>query len=288
MRQIDKDVTKWLLNHLNEFDFKEFQSNPNILTIDSLKPYCELCFLTNFLNTESFFYNELVSFLYNKIESFNWDYLLNTNPYLYIALLSVDGFYIKTKNKSIFKYADIVKFANLFIKNPYRMIETICFLSIYYNYPIDEIFIFNKSTVLGNNKNINLLSYMDFYSITHELMYVYFLIKHKQCTLEKYNLNLENTKNYLLDSLSFIALDGHIDIMAELILCLGLFDFIFNEKELKMIEKALLKIQDNTLFDGGILPHIKYSKNQKLNFNDLYHTTSVVKGMIDIWKNRLY
>ncbi len=279
---IDKNITNWLLEHLNDFDVEYAKSN----IIDDFKPFCELCFLTNFLNTDSFFYNQLVKFLHHKIENFDWDYLLNNHPDFYIALLSVDSFYIQTKNKSIFKHLNICDYASLFIKNPYRMIETICFLSIYYDYPLDEIFVFNKATVLGNKKNINLLSYMDFYSITHELMYIYFLIKYKKCTLDQYNLNLETTKKYLLDLLSFIILDGHIDIMAELILCLGLLDFKFEDKELIIIKEAILKINNNMRLDGGIIPHINYAKKQKLSFDDLYHTTSVVKGMIDIWIKR--
>lgn len=155
-----------------------------------------------------------------------------------------------------------------------------------YHKPYEDILKYKELTVLGIYKNSNKLSYMDIYSITHELMYIYFLHKNNIITIQKYGLDLNKAKTYLMNILAFLYLEEHFDLLAEVILVLGLIDFQFDLQEKRMIKCALNKLAIQIRPDGSIIPHRVYKDKNKLSFADVYHTSSVTKGMVDIWKKK--
>lgn len=92
---IDQNVSRYLNENLDSFIFDEHGLGENTNKHNMLKPFCELCFLTNFLNKRSEIYPKIEKHLLAKIEQSDWDALLMHNSDLYIALISVDFFTIK-------------------------------------------------------------------------------------------------------------------------------------------------------------------------------------------------
>ncbi|WP_409482508.1 hypothetical protein P5008_08650 [Helcococcus ovis] len=234
------------------------------------------------------FYIKINKLIDNKIKSYSWDDLLIRNSSLFPALIYIDSFNIDMHKKSVFDESLPSFFSYLNLRAPYRMLEIYTYIYLYYksksNNNIEEIL---KKTILGKKKNINLLNYMDIYSITHELFYIHLLIKNNNLISIYFDKEKKFIKSYLLGIITFINLEGHFDLLIELILCLALFDFKFSYDEIFVIEKSLENILQNTKKSGGIIPHKKYNKKIDIDFFDLYHTTSVAKGMVDAWKKKL-
>lgn len=287
VRVLQSEVTPWLVAHLEDFDFCPPAKLTSETAQTTLKPFCELCFLSDFVNPNSSFFTDVQTCIAKKLFCYDWDALVKRNTDLFIALISVDRFARTYYNKSIFAAYQPKESLLIYNKVPYRMLEILTHFALVEHMQINKLLEIRRYTVLGIRQNINTLSYPDLYSVTHELMYIWMLLCKNIYTLEDFELDLTQVKNYLLELLAYITADGNLDLIAELVLCLGLLPFDFTIEDMELIEFALREMTLQVNKDGSLRAHTKYDKTTIGNFNDVYHTTSIVKGMSDIWQAKL-
>lgn len=282
LTEIDEKVKVWIGNNLNHFAIhlgSGLFNNEDKLE-KALKAFCELCFLYNFLDKKTEFSSMIKDFLCEIIDKNDFDSFLITNPDKFMGLMSVDNFSIYNRGKSIFSDTEFIKICKNYLKTPFRMIEIDTFLNLNYDLGLNNTDYFREKTVIGINKNINSLSYNDIYSITHQIFYEYFEEKYK--TAVRHSYNKKDMKEKLLSLAVYLSNDGNIDVMLEVLLCLKLKDFDFSEEDRHIIEVLsdfILKLQN----DGGyIAPHTKLGRKY-IEFYDVYHTTTILKGLVDVW-----
>lgn len=283
IKYLDSKVTHWLNNNLKLFNFENNKYTKNNYTsnysiAEQIKPFCELSFLYFFLNDNTEIKHSIKNIINDSLIKYDWTSILFTNAELFNAFISLDSFSYLTNGYGIFSKEDIVNVSSIFLKNPYRMIEVQTYLAIVHEEK-PKIH-FNNLTILGKIKNVNEVSYMDIYSLTHEIFYIYFLDKFKKKEWFLYDLDYIYLKEYVFNLISYVIFDGHIDLLIELILCVKLLNFDLNNYDINLLVKSLDFIIENMNLEGGIIPHIEYDSNEFIN---LYHTTSIAKAMVDKW-----
>lgn len=277
---LDNSVSLWLKNNIEYFNFNNKIYTGKSLD-DRMKPFCELAFLTNFMRKDNNTYSIIRRFLIDNIIKINWDEFIYRNSDMFNAIIALDSFYIENEKKSIFNEIDIAEISKLYLKVPYRMMEIETYLCLYNNKDKKSPY-FEDKTVIGKRKNINKFTYDDIYSLTHEVFYLYFLIENnkKENFLEE--VNFFEIKEYLFNFLVFTKIDGHIDLMIEIIICIFLLNFKLKSNEIYILENSLEFIMKYVLEDGSVIPHIIYLNKTDLKFIDVYHTTIIMKGLIDV------
>lgn len=296
IQKISDMTQKWILNNLHQFAFDpsttEKTGKIDETFNDSLKWFCELAFMSLLSKKESdYFWMTLKEFILEGIHNYDWDsYIVSEVDFLSIVLV-LELYSITESNSSILNKNLALKNYNSLVKAPHRQIEIFTYMQLLYELDLsNDINNLRVQTIFSNRKPAFLYTYMDYYSITHELFYIYLLLtypntKNVDYNLDSFSINLEDLDVFLLKLMVVMIKDENIDILGELLICYKLFNInITNVHQESIIDEAWSLIDRFMRKDGSIYPHSKYKTGKTKYFFDFYyHTTCVIKGAADLW-----